>query len=49
MRATYEAPSRQVAPNNFKIWQPLFDGTNADVSRLMMVPDDLTRRYVPLP
>ena len=48
MRATYEAPAQQLAPNNFKIWQHLFDGTHADVSRRMAVPGDQTRRYVPL-
>ena len=47
MRPTCEALPRQVgAQTKSKTWRPLFDGTSADVSRLMAVPSDSTLRYV---
>ena len=50
MRPTYEAPPRQVGANQAKNTWPLpSDGINVDLSRLMVVPTDLTRRCVRLP
>ncbi len=44
MRPTYKAPARQVAPTKLKIWLLPYDGINVDVSRLMAVPSNKTRR-----